>query len=171
MKPAVPLLALLLACGLGAAAADPLHSPACRSALASLSSAENEAISSRGAAASANAAGTTGTSHRIGTARRAVLRDCLGTDADLGPPPARARAPVAVDSALSARPWATPGAAAPSRTPPLPTPLPMRPLLTITGCDPAGCWASDGSRLQRQGTLLLGPRGYCSAVGGVLNCP
>ncbi len=46
-----------------------------------------------------------------------------------------------------------------------------QPLLSVTGCDALGCWASDGTRLQRVGPALLGPRGYCSTAGAVLSCP
>jgi hypothetical protein len=93
---------------------------------------------------------------------------CLGSP-DLRPPAARARTPLEVGSALPALPSVpTPRAAAPGRSAPVPT---APPLVTLGACDAAGCWASDGTRLQRQGSLLLGPRGYCSLVGTVLSCP
>ena len=47
----------------------------------------------------------------------------------------------------------------------------QQPLLIITNCDALGCWASDGTRLQQQGSNLLGPRGYYTWQGSVLNCP
>jgi hypothetical protein len=52
----------------------------------------------------------------------------------------------------------------------VPLPAPVLPK-SITSCDALGCWASDGTRLQRVGPNLLGPRGFCSAPGGVLQCP
>jgi len=45
------------------------------------------------------------------------------------------------------------------------------PLVTITGCDALGCWASDGTRLLKDGQNLIGPRGFCSRQGTVLICP
>jgi hypothetical protein len=50
-------------------------------------------------------------------------------------------------------------------------PVPTPPLVSITSCDANGCWASDGTRLQRFGSQLLGPRGVCSRVGAVVHCP
>jgi hypothetical protein len=50
--------------------------------------------------------------------------------------------------------------------------LPVQPtLVTITTCDPGGCWASDGSRLQRFGPNLVGPRGVCTVQASQLHCP
>lgn len=103
----------------------------------------------------------------MAAARGRVGGVCL-VSADLAPPPARVRQPLAVGSslpmpAIAPRPPGLPGALA--------TTVPARPLVTLSGCDPAGCWASDGTRLQRQGTLLLGPRGYCAKLGNVLSCP
>ncbi|WP_295638039.1 hypothetical protein [uncultured Methylibium sp.] len=54
---------------------------------------------------------------------------------------------------------------APSAIAPPPSPL------VVTGCDATGCWASDGSRLQRLGPDLVGPRGTCTVQGAVLACP
>ena len=59
------------------------------------------------------------------------------------------------------------------------TSLPAKPIdrpTFVTGCDAAGCWANDGSRLQRVGPQsagpnLFGPRGWCSVQGRVLHCP
>jgi hypothetical protein len=41
----------------------------------------------------------------------------------------------------------------------------------ITSCDPGGCWANDGSRLNRVGTTLLGRQGVCILHGTLLQCP
>ena len=41
----------------------------------------------------------------------------------------------------------------------------------ITTCDPNGCWGSDGSRLNRIGPELAGPRGVCNVQGSVVACP
>ncbi len=67
--------------------------------------------------------------------------------------------------------------AAPAAAPTLPpVALPAPPLAiprptVITTCDPAGCWDSDGRRLNNMGPLLMGPRGPCTLQGGVANCP
>ncbi|MES2972681.1 MAG: hypothetical protein V4757_03695 [Pseudomonadota bacterium] len=42
---------------------------------------------------------------------------------------------------------------------------------TITSCDPGGCWSSDGTRLNRMGPELTGPRGICNPQAGTANCP
>jgi hypothetical protein len=41
----------------------------------------------------------------------------------------------------------------------------------VTSCDPGGCWANDGSRLNRVGTNLWGKRGVCTLQGTLLQCP
>ena len=53
----------------------------------------------------------------------------------------------------------------------MPPPVRIEPPLTVTGCDASGCWASDGTRLQQAGPQLLGPRGFCSVQGALLQCP
>lgn len=155
-------LAMLLASSAAPAQVDPLRAPACLAALEALGRAEDAA-----AAAKASGSPPAGPGSALAAARRRVGAVCLGS-ADLTPQPARVRQPMAVESSLPLpasplRPPGSPGA-------PLPA-APARPLVTISGCDPAGCWASDGTRLQRQGQLLLGPRGYCTTLGTVLTCP
>jgi hypothetical protein len=42
----------------------------------------------------------------------------------------------------------------------------------ITTCDAAGCWTSDGRRLERVAPdMFVGPRGICSGQGVMLQCP
>lgn len=154
-------LAMLLASSAAPAQMDPLRAPACLAALEALGKAED-------AAAAAKAAGSppAGPGSALTAARRRVGAACLGS-AELTPPPARIRQPLAVESSvplpdIPPRRMGLPGALAPA--------VPARPLVTLSGCDPAGCWASDGTRLQRQGPLLLGPRGYCRTLGAVLSC-
>ena len=70
--------------------------------------------------------------------------------------------------------------------PPAPGPAPALPALRepppavarppdrprfITTCDAIGCWADDGSRLDRVGPDLRGPRGLCTVQGTLLTCP
>jgi hypothetical protein len=41
---------------------------------------------------------------------------------------------------------------------------------TVTACDPAGCWDSDGRRLNQIGPQIVGPQGPCNMQGGVVSC-
>jgi hypothetical protein len=162
MRITLGALAVLLAFGHLTARADPLQSAACISALQTLNQAEETA--QQASAPPALRAGREGRHASLAAARRAVAQACLGT-AD-GPAPAlRYSAPVAVERIAPAEPKLPPPLA-PAAPPPRQEPLHM-----ITVCDAGGCWTSDGTRLQRQGSLLLGPRGHCSSVGAVLNCP
>ncbi|MEO5671429.1 MAG: hypothetical protein ABIR26_12110 [Ramlibacter sp.] len=62
----------------------------------------------------------------------------------------------------------------PAALPPVAMPLPpisvTRPTV-ITTCDTAGCWDSDGRRLNSHGPQLIGPRGPCFVQGALVNCP
>lgn len=98
-------------------------------------------------------------------AQRQAAIACLGR-ADVPAPQHLAQPPVRVAPVVVPRPPA----------PRVDTPTPALPAkavepTTLTSCDPVGCWASDGTRLQRNGPDLVGPRGLCSVVGGVLRCP
>ncbi len=158
----VLLLSAALAAGPGMAqgGGDPLDSAACRRALDALRTQEDQAP-----------AGATGperrqTAARLEPLRRAAARACLGGRGD--PPSAQrpAQPPAEVPRI------ALPGAAVPApAAPPPPVARPPAPPVVVTTCDAAGCWASDGSRLQRFGTQFMGPRGPCSVQGVVLNCP
>jgi hypothetical protein len=154
-------LAMLLAGSAVLAQVDPLRTPACFAALEALGMAEDAAVAAKAAREPPEGPGTA-----LTAARRAVGAACLGS-ADLAPPAARVRPPVSVGRVA---PW--PSTPDPPRQAPMALhPVLQRPLLSISSCDPSGCWASDGSRLQRQGQLLLGPKGYCTALGAVLACP
>ncbi|MFT3819988.1 MAG: hypothetical protein QM750_20635 [Rubrivivax sp.] len=144
----------------GWAAADLAAQPGCRSALQALTAAE--------------AASDAASSGRLAAARRQAAGACLG--------PAAAAAAAASAPPLGARSLpAVPalGVTVPRAAAPRPSPLPTvpppavapRPPVSITSCDAAGCWASDGSRLQRVGPMLVGPRGVCAQAAGVLSCP
>ncbi|WP_369798999.1 DUF4124 domain-containing protein [Caenimonas sp. SL110] len=41
----------------------------------------------------------------------------------------------------------------------------------ITNCDSGGCWDSAGTRYNRSGGTLFGPRGACVQTGTMLRCP
>jgi hypothetical protein len=139
--------------------ADPLQSPACKQALAALQAAEEKLPAKQGD-------GAESARRNLLPWQQAAARACLGAAADPERPPGAARL-VLPNPVLPTRPALTVPA---QRAMPPPAPRPA-PLLSITSCDALGCWASDGTRLQRLGGALLGPQGFCSAHGTVLNCP
>lgn len=160
---AAALGALIAATGAAGAAADdgdPLHSTACKEALERLNTAE---------AAAASAATPGG--NALEPLRRRAAQACLADRADAPPPqPGRlGQPPVAVPPiAVPPAPRAPRISAAP---PPLPVPRQPEIPTVVTSCDATGCWANDGSRLQRSGNNLLGPRGICTTQGALLHCP
>ncbi len=108
--------------------------------------------------------------------RKQAAQACLGGDGQ-PPPPAQhiGQQPVAVPPILSPIPspdrvQAAPLPRAAAGVAPAPLARPAAPP-TVTGCDQAGCWASDGTRLNRVGPVLQGPRGMCTVQGALLNCP
>ena len=148
------MLAAAAAPALCAPEQDPLKSDACKAALVELEQAGREPASNARAA-------------RVAHAREQAAVACLGHSqgraARSGAPyPVQAVPPV--NSAVRAQP-ALPAVTAPA--PPAATPRPA----VITTCDPAGCWDSDGRRLNQVGPLLMSPRGPCTTHGGVVNCP
>lgn len=156
------IAALLLAAGTGTLAAsapdtDPLHSRECLAARTALEQLLGEAAGS-------------GPAHpqRLARARREAAAACLGRDS---PGRERSGAPDPVRSvpapAVSVRPAQPPAQVAAPPQPPLSIPRPA----AITACDPAGCWDSEGRRLNNMGPLIVGPRGLCTLQGGQLNCP
>ncbi|CAN5453592.1 hypothetical protein BH11PSE7_BH11PSE7_24750 [soil metagenome] len=50
-------------------------------------------------------------------------------------------------------------------------PVPIQRPPTLGNCDPGGCWGTDGTRLNRVGPELNGPRGACVVQGTFVNCP
>ena len=192
MRPSVVLLAAVLGIAVAGAAqtqagaADPLQAPECRAALAALqeleagalaSSAAQRAPAQRAPAASANGASAaprpalrtarTAIDPQLAAAQRRAARSCLASRADPPVPGRLAQPPVAVPPVANARP--PPTSTAPT-LPPTRSPGPTAPV-SITSCDPAGCWTSDGARLNRVGPTLWGSRGACSVVGAVVQCP
>jgi len=145
---------------------DRLKSADCRQALDALQAQETQALAAPDRQAD-------GRRHRealkqLEALRRHAARACLGGRDDLPPPSSRFAQP----------PMSVPPVAP---RPPAPAPvLPVGPTVSIpksqpptvvTDCDATGCWASDGSRLQRAGPNLVGPRGLCVLQGVVLRCP
>ncbi|MEK8033335.1 hypothetical protein AACH06_21145 [Ideonella sp. DXS29W] len=160
-----------------------MESAACRQALAEVKAQEAALLEARrraapqaGAPAAASAPVGQGSSATppaealIGLRERAA-RLCLGPGTS---GPARSQrtvqTPITVPSASPPRGLLTPTAPPPTTTEPV-VPLRSEPMVTIVGCDATGCWASDGTRLQRSGPQLIGPRGACTLQGAVLRCP
>ncbi|HXD41908.1 MAG TPA: hypothetical protein VN649_15180 [Ramlibacter sp.] len=155
------IAALLLATAASAALsaqaveADPLNSSECVAARNELERALSDPAASRQER-----------TERLARARRQAALLCLGREAggrerSGASEPAQAVPP----PVISVRPAPPPRAVA-SPPPPL---IPRA--AAITACDAAGCWDSDGRRLNNMGPLLAGPRGLCTVQGGLLNCP
>jgi hypothetical protein len=151
------LLATLPALALHAHARDPMASPECSAARAELEQAENDGT-----------AGRARPGDRVTLAREKAASACLGgTDGQRersGAPDPAQRVPPPVIGGVAPVPPALRGAA-----PQAPLEIPRH--ATITTCDPAGCWDSEGRRLNQTGPLLMGPRGVCIVQGGIVTCP
>jgi hypothetical protein len=158
------LVLLTLACSAGtvwAQAGDPLQSAGCRHALEALEAQEAATLDRRETALA-----------RLEPLRRRAATACLGARIDgarPAAPPRAAQPPISVPPVTIAPPprVPVPGAVGPAA----PTWKELEPPTTVIGCDATTCWASDGSRLQRAGANLIGPRGLCSLKGTVLVCP
>lgn len=149
--------AVAAACAATALAVDdPLRSAECRQALDALDAQERmlEGTTQDGLAT-------------WRSARRRAAASCLGRE-DAPPPQHVAQPPVRVAPVVVPPMPPRPTPAAPM--PPVPAPVPNAPT-SVTSCDPTGCWAADGTRLQRNGPDLVGPRGLCTLAGNVLRCP
>lgn len=106
------------------------------------------------------------------TLRRRAAQACLGGTGDAPPPTRTLQAPIAIAPIGSPAPYppypqSTPRSGATGS--PSPTPKPPS---VVTSCDALGCWANDGTRLNRVGPAQLqGPRGLCTLQGTALQCP
>ena len=175
-----PILILALATTVAAAAepADPLKSAACEQAMQRLQRQETLAASAPQARPLLEPrpdGRVRPPDARVQNLRREAARICLGSRPDVPQPPPpqrRVEAPISGWPVVPTPPAPPPGAArpAPPSTPPAAIPRSTSPTV-ITSCDPTGCWASDGSRLNRMGPNLLGPTGLCSVQGNLLQCP
>ena len=156
-----PFLALLLAAGAALAAsaepADRLDSPECKAARGELEATLDDPGIGRNERA-----------QRLAAVRKKVLSICLGP---ASAQPQRAGAPqpaLAVPAPIISAPPLYPTVrATPAPLPPVEVPRPA----VITTCDAAGCWDSEGRRLNQLGPMLVGPRGPCTLQGGIANCP
>jgi len=162
------------------APADPLQAPACRAAVAALQSREAALWADRQARPpSESRRDTPAPDARLATLRSAAAGACLAGRPD-GPAPRagrRAEPPISLTPAPSPAPApasrpaptarSSPGATVPQAPPQRRAPPPA-----TTLCDAQGCWASDGTRLDRFGPNLLGPKkGVCTLQGSLLHCP
>ncbi|WP_374565366.1 hypothetical protein [Ideonella sp.] len=151
---------------------DTTQSPACRQALETVQAQESAALAAKSVKPPASAPAGPSPEALLAMRERAA-RICLGPGSS-GPPPSQRtlQAPVTVSPVAPTRLPVTgqPVAPAPAPTSPV-VPTRTDPLLTVVGCDATGCWASDGSRLEKSGPNLIGPRGTCTLQGAVLRCP
>jgi len=142
-------------------------SVACQQALAELRAQESAALAAaRSAPPSASAPGATAAA--LQPSRDRAAQACLGGTRSGAVRAPTAQPPITVPPVTAGRPLTAPVA------PPMPTPPPparQEPLVTLLNCDATGCWASDGTRLTRNGSTLTGPRGTCTLQGAVLRCP
>ncbi|MDB5857079.1 MAG: hypothetical protein JWQ76_768 [Ramlibacter sp.] len=149
----LPVLLLALAPALlPAQESDPLKSPACGAALATLQAARG--------GGSADAA--------VQALRESAARTCLGG----GETPRRTarvlQAPVGVPAPVIVPPPLAPPMAQPMLPPP---PVAIQRPPSVTHCDVGGCWADDGQHLRQVGPNLAGPNGRCAQQGGLVYCP
>lgn len=166
---ALPLALIAASLPVRAASTDPLRSDECRRAIASMQ-VEEAAEAKRRASDVVPRPALPVPGRSLLDARRHAAQSCLAGRADVEPVPGRsAQAPVVVEPAAPVLPVSS--ARAPSIVPPSRAlPAPKRPDAVVS-CDAAGCWASDGSRLQRIGPALWGPSGACTLQGASLQCP
>jgi hypothetical protein len=169
MRLSLCFMTLALVAVAGAAAdADPLKSTACTQALDALQ-AQEAALSAAARHKGAGEGAERSMLATLETLQRQAAHACLGSRLDAPPPVQRAAQPPVVLAPAPPSPaaWAVlpPAASA------VPPPIRIPPLQTITACDPTGCWANDGTRLQRMGPALFGPPGLCTVQGAVLHCP
>ncbi|MBL8276187.1 MAG: hypothetical protein JNL93_05780 [Pelomonas sp.] len=168
--PAFLLASSLLATSFPVAGAELPASAACHTALQALSDAE-EALA---AASAASAASVPDDSRQRAVAAKLLPQRQRVADACLGglttsPPPSQRTwvGPLPARPVAPAAPVRAQGAA-----PVVSVPLPrIDPPVTLQHCTGSSCLASDGSTLTRVGPNLVGPRGVCTAQGGVVRCP
>jgi hypothetical protein len=110
---------------------------------------------------------------KLAELKRDAARTCLGGDGTPSPAPQHVgKQPISVApvAPVAVSPHSS-GPRLPAHTSSRPPPASVAPLTSITSCDTVGCWASDGTRLQKVGPNLLGPKGFCTVQESVLNCP
>jgi len=173
--PAARAVATATPAGMTRPRGDPLESAECQRTVAALNADEAAVAESSRARGSVTANDRRLIDARLAPVRRHAATACLARRADpaslsaerLMRPPPVAAAPVVVAPGSSPAPAATTARAAP----PAPTAAPPERPYAITSCDSGGCWANDGSRLNRVGPNLWGPRGVCTVQGSLVQCP
>jgi hypothetical protein len=156
-RKALLVIAAALAAQVHAAPADPLRTPECAAARAALDASMDEPLQAR-----------RDHPERLARARKQVLDSCLGR---MSGSPERSGAPdppIAVPAPLIEVPRTA------QARPPAPVAQPeivIPRAAAITACDPAGCWDSNGRRMNNMGPVLVGPRGVCIPQAGQVNCP
>lgn len=152
-------LALAVACGarLYAATDDPLHSPGCTDARVALEVVLDEPVQAHRE-----------NPERLARARKLVADHCLGRTSGHAQRAGAPEPPMAVPAPVIEVP--RPAQARPRVAVPAPAVVVPR-TAAITACDPAGCWDSNGQRLNYAGPSLLGPRGVCVPLAGQVSCP
>jgi len=155
------------------ATSDPLQSAECRRALAELNAQEAAVAETWRASGGVTANDRQLIDATLAPARRHATRACLARAAD---PATLASQPLVRPPPIATAPLVVAPASSPAPTTPRTAPLPSASARTekpfaITSCDAGGCWANDGSRLNRVGPNLWGPRGICSVQGSLLQCP
>ncbi len=169
------LVACAAACWAGgavAAPADPFDTPACHQAMDVVKAREAQALQARAAAASSVGDGALRAAQaQLQASRESAARICLGATDATPMPQATARDPVTVPPVSQPRPLPQRPPPLVAPPPPVINPTPASVPLTVVACDPSACWASDGSRLERAGPTLVGPRGACTLQGVQLRCP
>jgi hypothetical protein len=105
---------------------------------------------------------------RLALARRLAASACLGRsdtkrERSGVPDPVQTVAPPAISVPSKPPPVAADAAPKP------PVAIPRAAAITV--CDPAGCWDSEGRRLNNMGPFLMGPRGLCTVQGATVQCP
>jgi hypothetical protein len=154
------LAGLACALALQAQAAEPmasLDSKECVSARAALEAAMDDALARRDGARA-----------RLAQARKNAEFACLGRSQGTAK---RSGAPEPAQVVPAPRIAAAAPEPPPLLISPPPPPLVIPRAATVTACDPAGCWDSEGRRLNNVGPNLLGPHGFCSVQGGAVQCP
>jgi hypothetical protein len=131
---------------------DPLKSQACAQALHRLDAARRDQVAP------------------VEPLRQAASRACLGAAAPDSPPsrglqPPAGVAPLNVPLPPSPSPAVRPEAGEARG------PLRIDRPTAVTHCDAGGCWDAQGTRLQRSGDQLIGPRGACQPHASGFVCP
>jgi hypothetical protein len=147
------LLRIVLLAALSAAsvahAQDPLKSSDCMHSLALLELARS------------------GPRDKVEAARQVAAQVCFGSHKAPSRPSRAAQAPIQVPPpAIDVKPRAPLPA-----TPTLPPPVAIDRGPTISSCDAAGCWVTDGNRLRHVTPNLMAPGGLCALAPGAAGCP